>query len=118
MSGETRKGGPAMRTVTTETIPGTRIVRVLGLVRGNTIRARHAGHDFMAGLRNITGGEIVEYTKMIAEAREQSIDRMVAEAEAAGANAVVGVRFTTSSMMQGAAELLAYGTAVIVEEES
>ena len=104
--------------VTTETIPGMRIRQVLGMVRGNTIRARHAGHDIMASLRNIAGGEIVEYTKMIAEAREQSIDRMIAEADAAGANAVVGVRFTTSSMMQGAAELLAYGTAVVVEEES
>jgi len=116
--GGRRKGGPAMITVTTETIHGRRIVKVLGLVRGNTIRARHAGHDFMAGLRNITGGEIVEYTKMIAESREQSIDRMVDEAEALGANAIVGLRFTTSSMMQGAAELLAYGTAVVVEEEA
>lgn len=102
--------------VTTDEIPGKRVVKVFGLVRGNTIRARHIGRDIMASLRNITGGEIVEYTKMIAESREQAIDRMTSEAEALGANAVVALRFTTASMMENAAELLAYGTAVIVED--
>ena len=100
---------------TTDTITGKTIVKTLGLVKGNTIRARHAGHDIMAKLKNLAGGEISNYTKMIAESREQSIDRMIENAESLGANAIVGMRFTTSSMMQGAAELLAYGTAVIVE---
>jgi len=103
--------------VTCDSVPGYKIAEVFGLVRGNTIRARHVGHDIMAALRNLAGGEISDYTKMIAESREQAIDRMIAEAEALGANAVVAVRFTTSSMMQGAAELLAYGTAVTIEPE-
>jgi len=103
--------------VTSDTIPGKRTVKVLGLVRGNTIRARHIGRDILASLRNIAGGEIVEYTKMIAESREQAIDRMIAEAEVMGANAIVTLRFTTASMMENAAELLAYGTAVVVEDE-
>jgi uncharacterized protein YbjQ (UPF0145 family) len=102
---------------TSDTVPGKRIVETLGLVRGNTIRARHLGRDFMAGLRNIVGGEVVDYTKMLAEAREQALDRMVAEAEKLGANAIVTLRFATSMLMQGAAELLAYGTAVVVEGE-
>ena len=102
--------------VTSDEVPGKRIVKVLGLVRGNTIRARHIGRDIMASLRNIAGGEIVEYTKMIAESREQAIDRMKSEAEAVGANAIVALRFTTASMMENAAELLAYGTAVVVED--
>jgi uncharacterized protein YbjQ (UPF0145 family) len=106
-----------MLIVTSDTIPGKRTVKVLGLVRGNTIRARHIGRDILASLRNIAGGEIVEYTKMIAESREQAIDRMIAEAEVMGANAIVTLRFTTASMMENAAELLAYGTAVVVEEE-
>jgi uncharacterized protein YbjQ (UPF0145 family) len=101
--------------VTTPEIPGMRIVRVHGLVRGNTIRARHAGRDILAVLRNIAGGEVREYTKMLAEAREQAIDRMVEEARALGANAVLGVRFQTSMVMTGAAEMLCYGTAVEVE---
>jgi len=105
-----------MIVVTTDTIPGKRVVRTLGLVKGNTIRARHVGKDILAGLKGLVGGEISEYTKMVAESREQCIDRLVEEAEGMGANAVVGLRFTTASMMQGAAELLAYGTAVIVEE--
>lgn len=100
---------------TTETVPDKKIVRTLGLVKGNTIRARHVGRDIVAGLRNIVGGEIVEYTKMLAEAREQALDRMVEEAEKLGANAIVCVRFTTSYVMGGAAELLAYGTAVVAE---
>ena len=102
--------------VTLDEVPGKRIVKCLGMVKGNTIRARHIGRDIAAAFRNMIGGEIVDYTKMIAESREQSIDRMVAEAEELGANAVVCVRFSTSSMMQGAAELLCYGTAVVVED--
>ncbi|MDH3671598.1 MAG: YbjQ family protein [Gammaproteobacteria bacterium] len=88
------------------------ITKTLGLVRGNTIRARHIGKDILAGLRTLVGGEITEYTKMLAESREQAIDRMVAEAERLGADAIVCMRFTTSPVMQGSAELLAYGTAV------
>ena len=102
---------------TTETIPGKKITKVLGLVRGNTIRARHFGRDIMAGLKNIVGGEISDYTKMMAESREQSIDRMVEEAEKLEADAIITVRFTTTSMMQGAAEFLIYGTAVRLEDE-
>ncbi|MHC5093846.1 MAG: YbjQ family protein, partial [Planctomycetota bacterium] len=94
---------------------GKTIVKQLGLVRGNTIRARHVGKDIMAGLKNIVGGEISDYTKMMAESREQAIDRMVAEAESKGANAVVGMKFATSMIMQNASEILAYGTAVVVE---
>jgi uncharacterized protein YbjQ (UPF0145 family) len=100
---------------TTETIAGKTIKETLGVVRGNTIRARHIGHDIAAIFRHIIGGEIGEYTKLMGESREQALDRMMEEAEAIGANAVVGVRFATSSLMGGAAELLAYGTAVIVE---
>lgn len=101
--------------VNTESIPGKTVVQTLGLVRGNTIRARHMGRDIMAFLRNIVGGEIKDYTKMMAESREQSLDRMVEEAEGLGANAILNVRFTTSMIMQSASEILAYGTAVIVE---
>lgn len=100
---------------TTDEVPGRTIVRVLGMVRGNSVRARHVGHDLLAVLRNVVGGEIVEYTKLLGESREQSIDRMVEQAVVLGANGVVGVRFTTSTVMSGAAELLAYGTAVILE---
>lgn len=106
-----------MIVVTTETIANKRIVQTLGLVRGNTIRARHIGKDIMAALRNIVGGEVHEYAKLIAESREQSLDRMIREAESLGANAIVGTRVTTSVMMGGAAELLAIGTAVVVEDE-
>jgi uncharacterized protein YbjQ (UPF0145 family) len=106
-----------MMVVTSETIANKRIVKTLGLVRGNTVRARHVGKDIMAGLRNIVGGEIHEYAKLMGESREQTLDRMVAEAAALGANAVIATRFTTSVMMGGAAELLAVGTAVIVEDE-
>jgi uncharacterized protein YbjQ (UPF0145 family) len=104
--------------VTSNEIPGKRIVKTLGLVRGNTIRARHLGRDIMAALRNIVGGEVSDYTKMLAEAREQALDRMIEEASKMGANAVISLRFATSMVMQGAAELLAYGTAVVVEDES
>lgn len=103
--------------VTTTEIPGHRVARSLGLVRGNTIRARHLGRDVVAAMRNIAGGEVREYTKMLAEAREQAIDRMTEEARALGADAVVGVRFQTSMVMKGAAEMLCYGTAVVLEEE-
>ncbi len=106
-----------MMVVTSESVPGKRVVRTLGLVRGNTIRARHIGQDILAGLRSIVGGEVHEYAKLIAESREQSLDRMCAEADALGANAVVATRFTTSVMMAGAAELLAIGTAVVLEDE-
>jgi uncharacterized protein YbjQ (UPF0145 family) len=100
---------------TTETVTGKKTVRTIGWVKGNTIRARHIGKDIVASLRGIVGGEIVEYTKMMAEAREQAIDRMVEEAEALGADAVVMVRFQTIEMMRGAAEMLCYGTAVRLE---
>lgn len=100
---------------TSDEIPGKRIVRTLGLVRGNTIRARHIGHDIMAILRHIVGGEVTDYTKMMAEAREQALDRMTREAQEMGANAIVTVRFSTSYIMSGAAEIVAYGTAVVVE---
>jgi len=106
-----------MIVVSDDKIAGTRVVRTLGLVRGNTIRARHLGKDVMAVLRNIVGGEVSEYTKMMAEAREQALDRMVGEAEELGADAVISTRFATSMLMQGAAELLAYGIAVVIEEE-
>lgn len=105
-----------MIVVTSEAIANKKIVRTLGLVRGNTVRARHIGKDIMAGLRNIVGGEVHEYAKLIAESREQSLDRMMAEAESLGANAIIATRFTTSVMMGGAAELLAIGTAVIIED--
>ena len=106
-----------MIVVTSEKIAGKKVVKTLGLVRGNTVRARHIGKDIMAGLRNVVGGEVHEYAKLIAESREQTLDRMVAEANALGANAVIATRFTTSVMMGGAAELLAVGTAVIVEDD-
>tara|TARA_B100001778_G_scaffold54794_1_gene41828 strand:- start:976 stop:1302 length:327 start_codon:yes stop_codon:yes gene_type:complete len=92
------------------------IVKTLGLVKGNTIRARHVGRDIMAGLRGIVGGELHEYTKLLAESREQALDRMIEDAEKLGADAVVGVSFSTSVMSQGAAELMAFGTAVLIEE--
>ncbi len=100
---------------TTETIEGKKIVKHLGLVKGNTIRARHIGRDIMAGLRNVVGGEITDYTKMMAESREQALDRMIEDAQNLGANAIVGVKFATSMVMQSASEILAYGTAVVVE---
>ena len=101
--------------VSSSSIAGKKVVRTLGLVRGNTIRARNIGRDILAGLKNLIGGEIEEYTKLMAEAREQALDRMQKEAEALGANAVTDVRFSTSEIMRGASEILAYGTAVVVE---
>jgi len=100
---------------TTDTIHGKRIVEHLGLARGNTIRARHIGRDIMAVIRHIIGGEITDYTKMMAESREQAIDRMVEDAQKLGANAIVHVSFSTQMVMGGASEILAYGTAVLVE---
>ena len=101
-----------MIVVTTPDVPGREVTEVLGLVRGNTIRARHLGRDIQAVFRNIAGGEVHEYTKMLAEAREQAVDRMLEEAEALGADAVIAVRFQTCEVMKGAAEMLCYGTAV------
>ena len=104
--------GKNMMTTTQDRFEDYEIVETCGMVKGNTIRARHVGKDIMAGLRTIVGGEISEYTKMLAESREQALDRMYAEAEALGANGIVCLRFTTSAVMASAAELLAYGTAV------
>jgi uncharacterized protein YbjQ (UPF0145 family) len=100
---------------TSEQVEGKKIVKTIGWVKGNTIRARHVGRDIMAGLRGVVGGEITEYTKMMAESREQAIQRMVEDAEKQGANAIIGMRFTTSMVMSSASEILAYGTAVVLE---
>lgn len=100
---------------TTETIEGKRIVSVLGMVRGNTVRARAIGRDIMAGLRSIAGGEIPEYTNLMSLARDEAVERMIRAAEQMGANAIVGAKFTTSGIMNGSSEILAYGTAVVVE---
>ena len=100
---------------TAEQIEGKKIVKTIGLVKGSSIRARHLGRDIMAGLRGMVGGEITEYTKMMAESREQALQRVVEDAEKQGANAIVGLRFTTSMVMQNASEILAYGTGVVVE---
>lgn len=101
-----------MVVVNTETVPGRTITRVLGLVQGNTIRAKHIGRDIAAGFKNLVGGELKGYTELLTEARRQAIERMLAQARELGADAVVNVRFTTSAVTQGAAELYAYGTAV------
>ncbi len=101
----------------TESIPGKKVTAVLGLVRGSSVRARHVGTDILAWLRNLVGGEIREYTKMMAETREQALDRMTEDAVKLGADAVVNIRFQTSQIMTGAAELMAYGTAVKLEDE-
>ena len=101
----------------TNAIHGKRIIKHIGLVKGNTIRARHLGRDIMALIRNIIGGEISDYTKLMAEAREQALDRMVEEAQSLGANAILHIDFSTAEIMGGAAEILVYGTAVIVEDE-
>jgi uncharacterized protein YbjQ (UPF0145 family) len=104
-----------MLLATLSDIPGKKIVKYIGLVKGNTIRARHVGRDILAILRGLVGGEISDYTKMMAESREQALDRMIEEAKGLGANAVVGIRITTSMIMSGASEILVYGTAVQVE---
>jgi uncharacterized protein YbjQ (UPF0145 family) len=103
--------------VNTDDIPHKRVVKSLGLVEGNTIRARNIGRDIIAVLKNLVGGEIEEYTKLLAQSREQALDRMVAQADELGANAIIGVRFSTSYIMQNAAEVLVYGTAVVIEDE-
>ena len=104
-----------MIVVTTDRIEGRRLVRTLGVVKGNTVRARDVGTDLIAFLKNLVGGEVQEYTEVIAQAREQALDRMVSNAEAMGANGVVGLRFSTSYVTRGTAEIMAYGTAVVLE---
>ncbi len=101
--------------VTAPEIPGRKIIKTLGLVRGNTIRARHLGKDIMAGFRNLVGGEVTEYAKLLAESREQALDRMIDHADELGANAIISLQFQTSVIMNGAAEMMAYGTAVVIE---
>ena len=104
--------------VTSSCIHGKRIVKTFGMVRGNTVRARHMGKDILALFRNVVGGEVEEYTKMLAEAREQALDRMMQAGHRLGANAVVDVRFGTAEVMSGAAEIIAYGTAVLIEDDA
>jgi uncharacterized protein YbjQ (UPF0145 family) len=101
---------------TTQDIPGKKIVKTIGLVKGNTIRARNLGRDIVAALKNLVGGEIEEYTKLLAQSREQATDRMIATAEEQGANAIISIRFSTSYIMQSAAEIMVYGTAIVVED--
>ena len=98
-----------------ESVPGKTITRHFGLVQGNTIRAKHVGRDLMAGLKNIFGGELKGYTELLSESRQEATDRMIEQAQALGANAILNIRYSTSSITQGAAELYAYGTAVVVE---
>lgn len=99
-----------------EIVPGQRIVKHLGLVQGSTVRSKHLGKDIMAGLKNIVGGELKGYTELLQEARQEATERMIKQAQAAGANAILNIRFSTSSITQGAAEMLAYGTAVVLAE--
>lgn len=98
-----------------EVVPGRTIVRHLGLVQGSTVRTKHVGRDLMAGLKNFVGGELKGYTQLLNESRQEAIDRMVAQAQAVGANAVINIRFSTSNIASGAAEVMAYGTAVVTE---
>ncbi|MFC2172695.1 YbjQ family protein [Acidobacteriota bacterium] len=102
---------------TTDSIPGKKVTRILGVAKGNTIRSRHVGKDILAIFRNLVGGEVHEYTKMMAETREQALDRMIEDGKEMGADAILMIRFSTSEVMSGAAELLAYGTAVKLEDE-
>ena len=104
-----------MITTNIDSVPGRRIVEHFGLVQGSTVRARHAGSDFAAGLKNLVGGELRGYTKLLNDARQEALERLVQEGQQVGANAIINVRFATSAISQGAAELLAYGTAVRVE---
>ena len=106
-----------MIVVNTEFVPGSKIVEIKGLVQGNTVRAKHVGRDIMAGLKNIVGGELRGYTELLVESRREALMRMLQQAQELGANAVVNVRFATSSITAGAAELYVYGTAVVVEDE-
>ncbi len=105
-----------MIVVSTPNVEGKGIAEVLGLVQGNTVRARHVGRDILAGLRNLVGGEVGQYSRLLTDAREEALRRMIGQAEGMGANAVVNIRFATSMIMSGAAEILVYGTAVVVEE--
>ena len=107
-----------MIVVNTETVTGYRITEVKGLVQGNTVRSKHVGRDIMAAFKNVVGGELAGYTEMMVESRQQAMDRMIDQAEELGANAILSVRYTTSAVTQGAAELLAYGTAVIVTPDA
>lgn len=102
---------------TTEAVPGHRVVRTLGMVRGSSVRVRHIGRDIIASLRNLAGGEVHEYTKLLAEVREQAVDRMVAEAEALGADGILAIRFQSAEVSRGAAEMMCYGTAVELRKE-
>jgi uncharacterized protein YbjQ (UPF0145 family) len=104
--------------VNTETMPGYRVAEVKGIVQGNTVRSKHIGRDLMAGLKNIVGGELKGYTELLTESRREALERMLAQATQLGANAVVNVRFATSNVTQGAAEIYAYGTAVVVQPEA
>jgi uncharacterized protein YbjQ (UPF0145 family) len=106
-----------MIVVNTETVPGYRVRRVLGMVQGNTVRAKHVGRDITASLKNLVGGELKGYTELLTESRRQAVERMLAQAEQLGANAVLNVRFSTSAVTAGAAELYAYGTAALIEPE-
>ena len=106
-----------MITVTTETVSGRNVVKVCGLVEGSTVRARHLGKNITAGIKSLFGGEITEYSELLSEAREEAMNRMVAAAENVGANAVVNIRFATAEIMSGTTEILAYGTAVVLEDE-
>ena len=101
----------------TETVAGHRVMRTLGLVRGSSVRVRHVGKDIMASLRNLAGGEVYEYTKLLAEVREQAVDRMVADARTLGANGILAIRFQSAEVSKGAAEMMCYGTAVELSEE-
>ena len=105
---------PPMELTTLETVPGKTITRHLGLVQGSTVRSKHAGKDILAGLKNIVGGELKSYTALLNESRSEAVDRMVEQAREAGANAIVNIRFSTSNIAAGAAEVMAYGTAVVV----
>jgi uncharacterized protein YbjQ (UPF0145 family) len=102
--------------VTTQDIQGKKVLKTIGMVKGNTIRARNIGRDIIALFKNLMGGEIEEYTTLLAQSREQAIDRMMESAESLGANAIVGIRFSTSYIMSSAAEIMVYGTAIVVEE--
>ena len=106
-----------MIVTTTESVPGARIIKYMGLAKGCTVRGAHVGEDIVAGMKNALGGELHEYTQIFAATREQALDRMIEDARRMGANAIIGMRFCTTEIDKGAAELLAYGTAVLVEEE-
>ena len=106
-----------MMLTTTQDFPDKKIIKTIGLVKGNTIRARSIGRDIIAALKNLVGGEIEEYTKLLAQSREQALDRMISSTEELGANAIIGIRFSTSYIMQSAAEIMVYGTAVIIEDK-